>query len=55
MKKYSKKQYHPTKMPSKKSGYDYKLEYKPTINQNNKPKNNRKETSHGLIHRTANM
>ena len=26
----------------KKSGYDYKLEYKPTINQNNKPKNNRK-------------
>ena len=25
-----------------KSGYDYKLEYKPTINQNNKPKNNRK-------------
>ena len=26
----------------KKNGYDYKLEYKPTINQNNKPKNNRK-------------
>ena len=30
----------------KKSGYDYKLEYKPTINQNNKPKNNRKKKHH---------
>ena len=42
-----------------KSGYNYKLECKPTpsnnINQNNKSKNNRKETSHGSIHHTANM
>ena len=46
MKKYSKRQSHLTKTPSKKSGYNYKLEYKPTpkdnTNQNNKQKNKRK-------------
>ena len=42
----------------KKSGYNYKLEYKPTptdnTNQNNKQKTKEKETSHGSTHRTAN-
>ena len=42
----------------KKSGYNYKLEYKPTPtdnnNQNNKQKNKEKETSHGSIRHTAN-
>ena len=40
--KLFKKAISPYQDALKKSGYDYKLEYKPTINQNNKSKNNRK-------------
>ena len=52
MKAYSKRQLHLTKMPSK-SGYEHKLEYKPTptANPNESNKHNKtkeKETSHVL-------